>query len=513
MKKSSIEAMNPPTTPYDGCGRCLVAVRRLSRKNEATHSPEKQRDQVLAAAESVDAHIIGWADDWEVSGVVAPLSRPQFGPWLRGERGPYDGIVGAAVDRIGRNVVDVLSTAYTIHENKQILVTADHPGVWNLDDPNQEAELAWKALGAQMEHRAGKTRTSEESKRARKAGQAKCKLTYGYMYVRLTPKGPVDHVALDPVASVEIRKVARRILADLTGLITIASECRRLTREGVQTPHDLMAVRAGREPKNGHWTWRTLWGILNNLASLGYLMHKGKPVLDASGEPIQIAPPLWDIATRDALVEKTRPTPQKTTTRKKKAPSGTSVLSEIAYCGNCRARMTINGLEGYGCVGRVRGVQGSESCKPAPTIKKILAEAQVEKWFLSEYGSAQVMETKFDPGTGYAARILELERNRARLRDDRSAGLYDSADDAEWFRTEYARMGREIGRYKSLPERPAGMRSVPTGKTVSDEWHGAKDGAARRELLAQFDVRVLIYPASAPSRVECSGVNPYELAS
>ncbi|MFC8079851.1 recombinase family protein [Streptomyces sp. NPDC057307] len=503
--------MTPATTPYDGCGKCLVAVRRLSRKNEATHSPEKQADQVLAAAESVGAHIIGWADDWEVSGVVAPLSRPRFGPWLRGERGPYDGIVGAAVDRIGRNVVDVLSTAYAIRENNQILVTADHSGVWDLGDPNQETELAWRALGAQMEHRAGKKRTADESKRARNAGEAKCKLTYGYMYVRLTPKGAVDHVALDPQTSPVIRKVALRILSDLTGLITVASECKRLTREGILTPHDLMAVRAGREPKGGYWTWRTLWGILNSMASLGYLMHKGKPVLDANGEPRQVAPPLWDIATHDALVEKTKPKPNKKAS-KKKAPSGTATLSDLGYCGNCAARMTINGLEGYGCVGRVRGMKGSEECKPAPTIKKIIAEAEVENWFLSEYGSAQVMRNEFDPGTGYAARILELEKNRKRLRDDRAAGLYEAADDVEWFRTEYARMGREITRYKSLPERPAGMRTVPTGKTVADEWRDAKDGAERRELLAQFNVRVLIYPAAAPQRVKCTGANPYELA-
>jgi len=30
------------TTEYDGCGRCLVGVRRLSRKADKTNSPEKQ---------------------------------------------------------------------------------------------------------------------------------------------------------------------------------------------------------------------------------------------------------------------------------------------------------------------------------------------------------------------------------------------------------------------------------------------------------------------------------------
>ena len=36
------------TTEYDGCGRCLVAVRRLSRKTDKTSSPQRQGDQNLA---------------------------------------------------------------------------------------------------------------------------------------------------------------------------------------------------------------------------------------------------------------------------------------------------------------------------------------------------------------------------------------------------------------------------------------------------------------------------------
>src|SRR5208337_142928 len=46
-------------------------------------------------------HIVGWADDWEVSGATDPLTRRGFGPWLRGEMGPYDGIAAASVDRVG----------------------------------------------------------------------------------------------------------------------------------------------------------------------------------------------------------------------------------------------------------------------------------------------------------------------------------------------------------------------------------------------------------------------------
>jgi hypothetical protein len=47
----------------------------------------------------------------------------------------------------------------------------------------------------------------------------------------------------------------------------------------------------------------------------------------------------------------------------------------------------------------------------------------------------------------HAAQIAELEATRTRLREDRQAGLYDDADDAddaERFRTEYRRLGEEI---------------------------------------------------------------------
>jgi hypothetical protein len=98
------------TTEYDGCGRCLVGVRRLSRKTDKTSSPERQGNQILAACNDAGGHIIAWADDWEVSGATDPLTRPGFGPWLRGEMGPYDGIVSASVDRVGRNVRDTLNT-------------------------------------------------------------------------------------------------------------------------------------------------------------------------------------------------------------------------------------------------------------------------------------------------------------------------------------------------------------------------------------------------------------------
>jgi site-specific DNA recombinase len=76
------------TTEYDGCGSCLVGMRRLSWKSDKTSSPQKQGNQILGATGDAGGHVIPWADAWEVSGATDPLTRPGFGSWLRARWGP-----------------------------------------------------------------------------------------------------------------------------------------------------------------------------------------------------------------------------------------------------------------------------------------------------------------------------------------------------------------------------------------------------------------------------------------
>ena len=137
------------TTEYDGCGRCLVAVRRLSRKTDKTSSPQRQATRTCRQRQA-GGHIIAWADDWEVSGATDPMTRKGLGPWLRGEMGPYDGIVAPIVDRVGRNVRDTLNTQTLLTSQDRVVATSDHAGVWDFSDPNQENEWLVKAWRSQM---------------------------------------------------------------------------------------------------------------------------------------------------------------------------------------------------------------------------------------------------------------------------------------------------------------------------------------------------------------------------
>jgi hypothetical protein len=83
--------------------------------------------------------------------------------------------------------------------------------------------------------------------------------------------------------------------------------------------------------------------------------------------------------------------------------------------------------------------------------------------------------------------------------------LYDSAEDAEWYRTEYRRLGEEIAALRALPERKPGMRLVATGRTIAREWDGA-DSERRREMLAEFEVRAVLHPTGHSPRVAVTGM-------
>ncbi len=355
-----------------------------------------------------------------------------------------------------------------------------------------------------MELRAIQKRNRDETIRARNAGEPKQRPSYGFMYVRLAPMAKVDHVALDTVAAEIIREVARRILADETAKITCATEAARLTREGIPSPSDRRAQLYGRPVKGGPWTAKTVKHILCSEAALGYLMHDNRPVIGADGRPVRIAEPLWDRATHDALVKVTAPKRDGS-----RAPKGAQLLSGVAFCGNCGARLYIAGRaerrHAYGCTARVRGIRASADCKPAPAMAITALDALLSGWFLARYGSGEVMRKIYDPGTGHAVQIAELEATRKRLRDDRQAGLYDSAVDAEWFRTEYRRLGDEITALKALPERKPGMRTVPTSRTIAQEWDAADD-TRRREMLAEFEVRVVLHPTGHEPRAAITGM-------
>ncbi|KIF73285.1 hypothetical protein QR77_03495 [Streptomyces sp. 150FB] len=82
--------------------------------------------------------------------------------------------------------------------------------------------------------------------------------------------------------------------------VTPSSEAARLNRAGELSPADHLAVMYGK-PARASVAADELKNILLSEATLGYLMHKNKPVIDQEGNPVRLCQGLWDRATHDAL--------------------------------------------------------------------------------------------------------------------------------------------------------------------------------------------------------------------
>ncbi|MEV0373220.1 hypothetical protein AB0I10_25925 [Streptomyces sp. NPDC050636] len=184
------------------------------------------------------------------------------------------------------------------------------------------------------------------------------------------------------------------------------------------------------------------------------------------------------------------------------------MLMEVALCGQCHHRLftqtSVSEPLRYACTVRNKGWLSAKDCRPAPLIRGHLLEEFVDEfvseWFLQRFGDGAIFETVYDPGNGVPERIAEVQATRERLRADREAGLYDAADDSEWFRDRYAALGRELAALEAEPRRPPGTVQRPTGETVADRWETAVDVQARKEILLEFGVRVTLFPAGAPVR-------------
>ncbi|MFG2137915.1 recombinase family protein [Streptomyces sp. NPDC048650] len=144
---------------------------RLSRMKPAASSPERQREDVPTAAASVGGHIVGWADDWEASGAPDPVTRPKLGRGFVASGCHMAALVAAAVDRLGRTVVDCQSTGYKMCDEGKLLVRYGHDGPWELNDATDENRFTMEAWGARMALRAIQRRNRSATVKTRAASR------------------------------------------------------------------------------------------------------------------------------------------------------------------------------------------------------------------------------------------------------------------------------------------------------------------------------------------------------
>ena len=356
-------------TPYDGCGKCWVGMIRQSSTKETTDSPEKQEAFNEEDAARYGGHIIGWAVDLNVSGATDPFDRPEFGPWLRNEHGPYDGIVTPAVDRIGRSVPETTYTAKRLTRDNRVIVTHDH-GVWDLTKPRERQQFNFQAMIAEAELANIQERAADARVYQCSIGRKTGRLVYPYYYVHNPYTLKVEAIEFDAALRDVLEEVADRLLADTEHVITPESEARRLSKMGLLTGDDWRRARRGKPVKGAAWIATSLMRILLNPATMGYYMVGTEAGLGKDGKPIQIAEALWSYAKHKALVDKYGPLRVRKANAPR-APKRDYLMLTRCFCGECTYRLYIQAVNkrpddsykyGYMCKARVKGFKGAENC-------------------------------------------------------------------------------------------------------------------------------------------------------
>ncbi len=311
----------------------------------------------------------------------------------------------------------------------------------------------------------------------------------------------------DVVEAPLVREVAGRILDGTEPLSAIVAD---LNRRGIPTSKSA-ARRAARkgEPTEGldrgRWRASTVRALWTADTLLGRVVHRGDLVRDEAGLPRSVWPPLLDVETLERLRDRLGTAPKHAARRPAPRPRAvrrSRLLSGVAYCGRCDAKMyvtTSGGRPIYACGASWNGGE----CPGVKIGAEALDEFVVAR-FLAVAGS--LTETVVEEVTTNGASAAALAEVESALREASSAMLDDDVD-----------MVAISERIASLKAQRAALRAAPasteivtreTGRSLAAAFEEADSVDWRREILLQALDHVTIGPAYArgispldPSRV------------
>lgn len=456
-------------------GRAGIYV-RISRDRNTEVSTEVQEKECRDLCDRRGWEVVEVYTDAGRSAFKRDTPRPAFDRLLADvEAGLVDRVVAFKVDRIARNVADFIgfvdsveTVGATVSLSSQDFDTSTASGrllrTILASFAEFESELKRERIGGSMAHKA-------EAGKAHPGGTR----LYGYSASR-------DEIVTDEAR--EIRKAAKRLL----GGWSLAEIARDMNERGVTTT------------KGGDWRPWVLGRLLRNPFLAGLRDYNGQRI---AGEWA----PIIDEDTHAALVEllddPARRSSEKTAAR--------HLLSGIAYCGRCGARMVSRphtpDVHRYVCQEPERGGCGKMTVS-ADRADETTRDAVLE--ILVDQADAVAAMLGSVDVTGLEREAGEIAARQQELAAEWAGG---SLTKAEWgtARDVLAERSEEIERslrtasrrMPALPRDAEGLRSL---------WDGATE-EERRELVRLVVDRVVVHPGARgrwnPDRI---AVEPHEAA-
>ncbi|WP_051886322.1 recombinase family protein [Streptomyces hygroscopicus] len=389
----------------------VLGILRLSRDGENSTSIERQRDRIEQWADFNGHTIVGWAEDVDVSGGVAPWERAELGKWLpntigarvpeREEQmawnasraGEWDIACAWKLDRISRRVLHIVQLGDWARQNRKALASVDD----GFDFTTEMGRLLFTLLAAFAEGELTAIKARQRSSRChlsqvgRYAGSTP---PFGY---RAEPAEDGEGFVLVPdetgtATAKVVREMARMILKEEKSVNAVALW---LNETGQHKAKDAQLVRKGREPKGSKWAGKDVTSILRSEVILGRSYRtetietpEGETVervrvTDAEGMPLQRA---------DALLSEEDFAPfrsSSTATRASAPATGATVR-------NCSELSPVSAAErGTATLGRTRLTRPTGAAR-TPSLARA---RQLEEFQRAEVGRARSYPLPDDRGT------------------------------------------------------------------------------------------------------------------
>ncbi|MFF4610353.1 recombinase family protein [Streptomyces albidoflavus] len=465
-------------------GPRFVGARRLSRYKDNSTSFDRQGGAIEDCVDDLGGHIIGWADDMDVSAAkVAPAERPELGSWL-GRPDEYDGIAWQRLDRGVRSMADMADLGRWAKAYKKRLVFAEGPGGGRLEldmsSPMSELILMILAFAAQMEVQATQERVLGATRYLRSVGRWKGgRVPFGRMPVphpvERDEKGQPAGFWLarhDETGDVVDEMVSRALSgASKTASYHAIASWLNTSHPGL-TPANHRRVLKGEAPKpEERWSPGMVSTFLRQPLLRGHQVVNGETVRDEDGEPVLVGEPLMDDDTWRRLQaemdsRETRPTMRR---------SDLHPLLGVLFCGSCGGKLyqgyfsrgvrVKEPVRQYRCAAKAHG---RECPKPAYVVAGPVDEYVTDE-FLARMGDYQVVEVIEHPAADHRAEIEELEATVNQL-GERIAELGGLGPAVDALMGQIRGRSERLARLKAEPVQEARRELRDTGVTYREVW-------------------------------------------
>lgn len=485
--------------------RKWVGVIRLSRLKDDTHSPERQRQEILRALPQGD-QIVGWISDLDVSGSLDPWKRPEFAPWLS-DNPParFDGFLAYRIDRLSRRVIHFSRLIEWCNQRGITVKSATEP--FDLDDPIGRAMAIIIAAFAEAELEAIRTRVSGTKDYLRRSGR----WPGGHLPWWCEPHtGEDGRPILNPERTAKVREMIEWVIRDRMSLKAVA---RRLTSEGVLTARALKMLYRGEEPGRISWSSQSVRNILRNPSLRGWATHRGRIIRGEDGAPIRFLDPVIDDEgewrkLQECLDESKMKYIPKNEERQR------SPLRNVGFCEACGEALRhqhakTRGRRYYRCRSHSdRDLQGCWS----RGISADYLESLLEEAVLDRVGHVQRFERVVIPGEDWTVELESLRTYLSDLREEHEMGLFDYRGGREGYLNKVKTL---VARIKELEEKSGQpvedrVEIVRMEGTFGDYWR-EMTWDERNLWLSSHGVRVYASRASDSRRADSGVVTRVDL--